>query len=300
MHNNEKGLLMNTSRRSFVKNIAAATIAGSAGIIRSQTACSNTILLGICSSPLQAEKLKAAGFQFIEGSVANVLKPGMADAEYAAEIEKLKACALPIRSCNSFIPKTFRLTGPETTHSEALTYAVTACRRADAIGIPYIVLGSGPARSLPEGFDPAKGKEQFIVFCRELGDRIRECKVTVVLEPLPVRSTNLLHKVAEGIDYVDAIDRPRIQLLADIHHMLSEKEDPDSIRKAGARILHCHIAELQGGSAPGTYGEDFRGYFKALKDIGYTGGVSCECAWPKQQLEDAWRKAVSTMRAQMA
>lgn len=292
---------MKTNRRSFMQNIAAATVVGGISIAHSQTTGNDQILLGNCASPALAEKLKAAGFQFIEGTVAHVLKPAMPDAEYAPEIDKLKACALPIRSCNNFIPKKFSLTGPETKHDEALTYAVTACRRADAIGIPYIVLGSGGARTIPEGFDLDKGKDQFIAFCRKLGDNIQDCKVTVVLEPLPIRSTNLLHKVWEGIEFVDTIDRPRIQLLADIHHMLSEKEGPESIRKAGARILHCHIAELNGGSPPGTHGEDFRGYFKALKDINYTGGVSCECSyWPKENIEEAWRKAVRSMRAQMA
>lgn len=292
---------MKTNRRSFMQNIAAATVVGGVGFAHSQTTANNQMLLGNCASPAQAEKLKAAGFQFIEGTVAHVLKPTMPDAQYAPEIEKLKACALPIRSCNCFIPRKLSLTGPDTKHEEALNYAAIACKRADAIGIPYIVLGSGGARTIPEGFDMDKGKAQFIDFCRKLGDRIQDCKVTVVLEPLPIRSTNLLHKVWQGIEYVDTIDRPRIQLLADIHHMLSEKEGPESIRKAGSRILHCHIAELNGGSPPGTHCEDFRGYFKALKDINYTGGVSCECSyWPKKNVEEAWRKAVRYMRTQMA
>ncbi len=282
-----------------MKNIAAATVAKGIGIAHAQTACNNKILLGICSTPARGEALKAAGFEFIEGSVARTLKPEMSDAEYAPEIEKLKACALPIRSCNGFIPGKFRLTGTETTHNEALTYAVTACRRADAIGIPYIVLGSGAARKLPEGYDPEKGKAQFIDFCQKLGDRIKELQVTIVLEPLNKGETNLLNSVIEGIEYVDAIQHPRVRLLADFYHMLREDEGPDAIRKAGARILHCHIAELEGRKAPGTKGEDLSAYFKALKDINYAGGVSCECGWPKEQIEDAWKKAVNTMRAQL-
>jgi len=287
------------------------------------------ILFGVCAGPDKAERLKAIGYDFIEGGVGGTFKPTMPDAEYEAELAKLKQSALPFRSCNGFIPSTYRLTGPETTHDTALEYAVTACRRADLLGVPCIVFGSGGARKLPDGFDASKGREQFIDFCSKLGDRIQDLKVTIVLEPLNKGETNLLNSVTEGIAYVDAIDRPRIQLLADFYHMMKEDEGPDAIRKAGARIRHprvqlladfyhmlkesegpeairqagrrirhCHIAELEGRKAPGTKGEDLSRYFKALHDIGYTGGVSCECGWPKENVEEAWKKALATMRQQ--
>lgn len=289
---------MHISRRGFMHTLAAAgLLGGSTGMANAKKPAAN-ILFGLCAGPDKAAKLKELGYAFIEGGVAGMLKPEMPDAEYAAELAKLKGSALPIRSCNGFIPSKFRLTGPELMHDAALDYAVKACQRADAAGIPFIVLGSGGARKVPEGTDLAKGKAQFIEFCQKLGDRIKDLKVTIVLEPLNKGETNILNSVTEGIEYVDAIGRPRIQLLADFYHMMKENEDPDAIRKAGARIRHCHIAELEGRKAPGTQGEDLSAFFKALKDIGYNGGVSCECGWPKENVEDAWKKALATMRQQ--
>ena len=284
-------------RRAFMRMLTAAGVAGGFGMAHAQQTAPK-IMLGICTGSDKAEKLKALGYDFIEGGVAGMLKPEMPDAEYAAEAAKIKACVLPIQSCNGFIPSKFRLTGPETTHDAALDYAVKACLHADAAGVPHIVFGSGGARKVPEGFDPAKGKAQFIEFCQKLGDRIKDLKVTIVLEPLNKGETNLLNSVTEGIGYVDAIKRPRIQLLADFYHMMKESESPDAIRKAGARIRHCHIAELEGRKFPGSKGEDLSGFFKALKDIGYTGGVACECGWPKENVEEAWKKAFATMREQ--
>ncbi|MDD4016850.1 MAG: sugar phosphate isomerase/epimerase [Kiritimatiellae bacterium] len=288
---------MHLNRRTFMQALAAAGALGGTGMARAVKTKPN-ILFGLCAGPDKAEKLKAIGYSFLEGGVARTLKPETPDAEYAPELANLKACALPFRSCNGFIPGKFRLTGPEPTHAAALDYAVKACQRADEVGIPFIVLGSAGARNVPEGFDMAKGKAQFIAFCQKLGDRIKDCKVTVVLEPLNKGESNILNSVAEGIEYVDAIRRPRIQLLADFYHMLKESEGPDSIRKAGARLRHCHIAELEGRKAPGTKGEDLSGFFAALKAIGYVGGVSCECGWPKENVEDAWKKALETMRRQ--
>jgi sugar phosphate isomerase/epimerase len=290
---------MHLNRRAFLQSLAAAGVAATFDrrSAHAQPAGSQ-LLFGICTGPDNAAKLKAVGYHFVEGNVAAVFKPDLPDAEYAPELAKLKACALPIRSCNSFIPKEYRLTGPSIMHDKALVYAVKACQRADALGVSFVVLGSGGARKLPEGFDRAKGKAQFIEFCQKLGDRIKDLKVTVVLEPLNQGETNLLNSVTEGIEYVDAIKRPRIQLLADFYHMLKEKEGPDAIRQAGARIRHCHIAELEGRKAPGTKGEDLSGYFKALKDIKYAGGVSIEGGWPKENLEAAWKKALDTMKQQ--
>jgi sugar phosphate isomerase/epimerase len=276
--------------------LAALGAAGGVGLARAGDK-PRRILFGICSSLDKAEKLKAAGFDFLEGGVSSFLKPDVLDGEFAADLARLKACALPIRSCNGFIPSKFRLTGPEASHDAPLDYAVKACRRADQAGIPLIVFGSGGARKVPDGFDIAKGRAQFIEFCRKLGERIADCKVTIVLEPLNRSETNLLNSVAEGIEYVDAIKYPRIQLLADFYHMMKEDEGPDSIRKAGARLRHCHIAELEGRKSPGTKGEDLSRFFKALSDIGYDGGVSCECGWPKDA-EVGWKTALQTMRQQ--
>ena len=286
---------MPLNRRTFLQTLAAASAAGSFCRARAQSDAPE-ILIGICAGPDQAAKLKADGYDYLEGGVAATLKPEMTDAAFARDAAMIRACVLPTRSCNGFIPASFRLTGPEPTHAAALNYAVNACRHADAAGIPYIVLGSGTARKMPEGFDPARGKAQFIEFCQRLGERIADLKVTIVLEPLNKGETNLLNSVTEGIEYVEAIQRPRIRLLADFYHMLKEGESPDSIRKAGARLLHCHIAELEGRMAPGTKGEDLSGFFKALKEIGYAGGVTCECGWPKENVEAAWKKALQTLR----
>ena len=281
-----------------MKTIAAVTLASGSGGALAQPAGCGKIKFGICSPPDRAEKLKEAGFEFIECSVGAILKPETPDAVFAPEFDRLKACALPIRSCNGFIPGKFRLTGPATMHGEALEYAFTACRRAEAIGIRHIVFGSGGARKIPEGFDAGKAKSQFVEFCRRLGKRISDFNLTIVLEPLNKGETNLLNSVTEGIAYVDAISHPRIRLLADFYHMLKEGEGPDAIRAAGGRIRHCHIAELAGRKAPGTKGEDLSGYFKALKDILYSGGVSCECGWPEENIEEAWKRALATMRQQ--
>lgn len=286
------------SRRNIVKTAAVgAAFSILPGILQARKPA-HEFSFGIRTVPDNATKLKELGFDFIEVGTLETLQPEMSDADYAPLLAKLKTCALPMRSCNGFIPKSFRLTGPETDHDAALKYALTACRRADELGIPFIVLGSGSARRAPEGFDLAKANAQFIEFSRRLGDQIKDFKVTIVVEPLNKSETNVVNTVVEGINCVKTIDHERVRLLADFYHMLREGESPDSIRKAGPLIRHCHIAELEGRMAPGTKGEDLSGFFAALKQIGYVGGISCECQWPGQDVEVAWAKALATLRTQ--
>ncbi|MPM52974.1 hypothetical protein SDC9_99738 [bioreactor metagenome] len=68
-------------------------------------------------------------------------------------------------------------------------------------------------------------------------------------------------------------------LLADLYHMKMDDESPESIVKYGKLIKHVHIAEKEDRAVPGTYNEDFRPYFNALKKTGYKGKISIEARW---------------------
>jgi sugar phosphate isomerase/epimerase len=65
--------------------------------------------------------------------------------------------------------------------------------------------------------------------------------------------------------------------------MMAGRGGAGSIRAAGARLKHCHIAayrtRLFPGSDPIADARHLKPYFDALRDIGYTGGISCECGW---------------------
>jgi len=241
------------------------------------------MLFGACRSISDAPLLADCGFDFWECGVAATLKPEATGEDWAKQRKAILAAPIPLRSCNGFLPGTFRLTGPKAAFDAPLAYAVKACRHADEVGLKTIVFGSSGARKLPEGFDRAQGFAQFTDFCKRLADRIADCQVTVVLEPLNPREDNLLHFVSEGMEIVKRVDSPRLQQLADLYHMVEGGESPDSIRAAGAAIRHCHVAEPGKRTAPGMNGGDLSAYFAALRDIGYAGGMSCECGWPKDK-----------------
>ncbi len=278
---------------------AVGSVAWSAGITTVGAEASKSPLFGACRGPEHQALLKEIGYDFWEGSVGSVLMPGDPDEAFEKKAAKWLPLVLPGRSCAGFFPASIPLVGPQVDLEAIERHSRSTFRRARRLGIDHIVLGSGGARKIPEGFDPARAREQFIEACRRMGPAAAEFGVTVVLEPLNRAETNFFHRVDEGAELVDAVAHPNIQLLADIYHMMREDEGPDSIRTAGARLRHCHIAEKANRTPPGTEGDDFRPYFTALKEIGYGGGISIEARWGSDLAADL-RRALDVMRRQWA
>ncbi|MCQ2393491.1 MAG: sugar phosphate isomerase/epimerase [Kiritimatiellae bacterium] len=282
------------TRRTFIEGMAAAGLAATV-----PAAEKGRILFGACRGFGEAKLLKELGYDFLENGVASTLMPDKDEEAWKKQLDLIKALPLPIRSCNGFLPGKFRLTGEKASFDQPLAYAEKACRRADEIGLATIVFGSGGARNAPKGFPKEKAVEQFTDFCKRLSARIADCKVTVVLEPLQPREANFLNFVWEGQKICEQVGSPRLCVLADIFHMMQGGESAESILKAGKLLRHCHIAEKGPRTAPGmsSDGKQFEPYFAALKQIGYTGGVSCECGWGKKNdLRKNLAKALKLMR----
>ena len=313
-------------RRSFLKCAAAGVAAGAAGCATSESPKfrsatlgaaepsnapdpGNRMLFGACSDLTGVPMMKELGFDFFEYAVAPTLLPEKSEDDWRAQRRKILNAALPLRSCNGFLPGKFRLTGPKADFAPALDYADVVCRRADEVGLKYIVFGSGGARNVPSVFGPDQkerndiqgGRDQFIEFNKRLADRIANRKVTIVIEPLCPNESNIINYVWQGMQVVRIVNSPRIRELADLFHMMQGWEKPDSILEAGPDLKHCHIASKGDRNYPGSGDvESLRPLFHALKQIGYTGGVSCECGWKdpagKLTKRDMMAKALATMR----
>ena len=300
------------NRREFIRSAAAlAAVTPAAGCVSGAGRSDDRILLGTTSKygVDGAKMIKRAGFDFVEISVGLAVGPDK-DAEWwKGQRDKLLALPLPLRSCNGFLPGRFRLTGPKADHAPALDYAETALRRAEEVGVKTVVFGSGGARNVPGDFagprdkwpDLQKGRDQYADFCRELCRRVADLRtVQVVIEPLCPNESNIINYVWQGVQVCEEVDSPRLAQLADIFHMMAGRESAASIVAAGKWLKHCHIASYKTREFPGSEPETvarLKPYFDALKSIGYTGGVSCECGWGKDEdYEKNLETALNTMK----
>ena len=296
------------NRREFLAS--AAAMAAAPTIVGCATAAGGKggrILFGACRPVKDAKLMASIGYDFFENGVASALAPDK-DAEWwKRQRDMLLALPIPMRSCNGFIPGSFRLTGPKADPAPALDYAETALRRAEEVGVRTVVFGSGGARNVPGDFTVKgqapkleEGTAQYAEFCRQLCARVSDLKnVCVVIEPLRPNESNIINFVWQGVQICEDVNSPKLRQLADIFHMMMGREGAESIVKAGPLLKHCHIASYGTrqfpGSDPATV-DRLRPYFDALRQIGYAGGVSCECGWGKDLAKDL-ETALKTLRS---
>jgi len=244
----------------------------------------------VCGKLNDYPAISAAGYDYVELSVGDFLIPGKNDSAFQINLEQMEQLNAKIISCINFIPAHLKITGHETVHDDILVWAETSFRRAQMSGIHCIVFGSGGARKVPDGFDMQEATQQIVNLCIRMAPLAQKYDVIVVIEPLNRGETNIINSLSEGAAIVKAVNHPNIRLLCDIYHMLRENEPAEEIVKYGELLYHCHIAEKEIRSAPGTKGDDFRSYFKALKQINYQGCISIEASkWDelKKQLAPA-------------
>lgn len=254
--------------------------------------------LGIWASINDAHLLAAAGADFLEESVGPLLQPDQPDSVFASQLERVRTSPLPIRSLSIFIPRTLPCVGPNVDRARLLDYAECVFQRAARCGVSIIVFGSAGARTVPEGFPRHRAREQFLALLADFGPRAQQAGITIVVEPLNRGECNFINTLAEAADFVRIVAHPHIRLLADLYHMARENEPPEEILRHADLLRHVHIAERDRRTPPGVCGDDFRPYFRVLRQIGYNGPISCECNWTN--LKEEAPRAIQTLATQLA
>jgi sugar phosphate isomerase/epimerase len=160
-----------------------------------------------------------------------------------------------------------------------MAYVTATLGRLKRLGVSVLVLGSGGARRVPEGFPREDAFNQLVDFCRRLAPVAGEHGITIAVEPLRRQETNIINSTREGIALVQAVGRPEIKLVVDFYHLAEERESPDVLLEAGPLVAHTHIANPQGRAYPLSLDEAaYGGFFSNLCKIGYQGRLSIEAS----------------------
>lgn len=255
---------------------------------------------GICTNAIEhAALLARTPADYVEVNVQGFLEPRNTDqAAWRARLAAAQACGRPLSAANCFLPGDLPCVGPKVDRLAIRAWSETAFRRAREAGIVHIVFGSGGSRRIPDGWDRAEARRQFVDLLREIGPLAAAQGVTLVIEPLNTGECNFITSVDEGASIVREAACDGVRLLADIYHMMRDNEGPDAIRRAGSLLVHAHVAEREKRTAPGVAGDDFRPYLRALADIRYQGALSIESGW--DDLAAGLAPALAAIRAQAA
>jgi sugar phosphate isomerase/epimerase len=232
--------------------------------------------LGIVAPLEQDSIVYAAGFRMLGESVGKMLSPSLSEEKFAVNLERIKKAKNKVFLCNIFFPGSIKIAGPAVNESRVLGYADSVFSRARRAGISYIVLGSGGARRVPDGYDLKMAQADFIVLCNKLAKVAQKYKIMVALESLEATETNFLITLTSAAEVVRGVNHPNFKLNADIFHMMREGESPQSIIDAGDLLVYCEIAEKRVRSLPGVEGDDFKPYLRALKKVNFKGHIFIE------------------------
>jgi len=100
--------------------------------------------------------------------------------------------------------------------------------------------------------------------------------VRLALEPINRYETTLINNAAQGLELIERVGAGNFGLLLDTFHMnIEEPSIEESIRRAGDRIFHFHVADSNRWY-PGGGHLDFPSLLSALAATGYRGYVSGE------------------------
>lgn len=256
------------------------------------------ITIGLCGYLEKSEFAKGAGCEYIEAGTAKVLMPLKPDEEFSQTFESVSSESLKVKCFNVFIPGELKSVGENAQHEKIIEYASIAFKRAERIGADIIVFGSSGSRTVPDGFDHEKAKEQFISLCKSLAPIADKHKITLAMEALNKGETNFINYLRESAEIVEAVKHPGLKMICDIYHALKESDPPNELIRFKHHLVHCHIAEKEKRTPPGVMGDDFTSYFKALKQINYQGRISLECNW--NNFESELPVAVRTLKDQFA
>jgi len=200
----------------------------------------------------------------------------MEEADFRAAIESVKRSGVTVDVCNIFFPG-IRMTGPEVDTGVITEYVKRALDRVARAGASMVVLGNGGLRAIPDGWPWADGVRQFTDVLRIIADGCEPYDITLLLEPLNKKETNLINTVAEGLALVRAVAHPRVKLLADYYHMRVESDAPASIVAAGDWIGHLHFANGVARGYPKDVAEDdYPPFVAACKAVGSARRISIE------------------------
>jgi sugar phosphate isomerase/epimerase len=235
------------------------------------------VRFGCCANIDAMAKLAQWGFDYVELPVSAVM-PEASDEEYKPQRDRILAAEITAEAYNCFIPGKIKIVGPEIDVARIEDFVQTAVRRMAELGGRIVVLGSGGARTVPDGFAAEDARRQLIEFLHTAGDAAKQHGMLIAIEPLNKGECNILNSTLEARDLARESDHTHIRVLADNYHMILDDEPFANLVRVGDYLEHVHVSTAD-RMAPGIGEYDLNDFFGALKEAGYRERISMECGY---------------------
>lgn len=226
---------------------------------------------GVCIGPERIREAAGIGFDYAELGVSQIAS--MPEEEY----RQLLDSPIPLETFNLLFPASLHLLGG-TPEQEIREYLTGALGRVRGLGGQLVVFGSGSARRVPEGMPFAEGFRRLVGITQLIGDVASSYNLSVAIEPLRYKETNMIHTLSEGCALSAMTDRPNVGLLADTIHFWDNGEPVYEIRVI-RDFMHIHFSSRDRFAPIPEEIPLYREFYNALKDSGYDSRISMECGF---------------------
>jgi 5-keto-L-gluconate epimerase len=180
----------------------------------------------------------------------------------------------------------------ESIRARATARVAAAINLAARLGAAVIV---GLLRGRISG-DRAVTDRRLIESMRALLPIAEQLKVPILFEPINRYETDYLPTVEGVMEIINQMGSPLLGVLADTFHMnIEEASIEESLRRAGPRLRHVHVADSN-RLAPGWGHLDFSRILAVLRQMDYRGYLSAEIL-PHPNPHAAAKQAVEHLRA---
>lgn len=106
--------------------------------------------------------------------------------------------------------------------------------------------------------------------------------LTIMLEPVNTRVDHpgvLFGMTEDAVAVIELVNSPRVRLLYDLYHSITEREDPfEVLPKVAHLVEHIQIADAPGRGEPGSGAIDWAAMLGLIGQVGYKGVLGLECS----------------------
>ena len=227
------------------------------------------------------DDIAAAGYDCAELHVKEIMS--FDDSGFAQALRKLRSCGIPAEVFNNPIPLDCRISDPSFNLGFYRGFLEKAADRCAEMGARYFVFGNGKARSLPVEGDIAGAASKFDEFFSMLLDIAAARNVTVLIEPLGKKLSNIVNSLPEAVAFINRFGKANLKTFVDYRYMVELGRPLSEIAEYEPWIKHVHLdnplSEFPRRIVPRLDdGFDYGPFLEALKGIAYKGILSVEAS----------------------
>lgn len=134
-------------------------------------------------------------------------------------------------------------------------------------------------------------EEAYIRNMRYAAQRLQECGITLLVEPISTIPGYFLTCTQQAIDFIKKVDHNNMKLLLDLyHHQRTAGNLTQTLIDSMPYVGHIQISQVPSRNEPDTDGEiNYPYIFHQIAKLGYKGWIGCEYH-PRGRTEDglAW------------